>query len=464
MTARVRHLSAGGCVLLLVFALMTPGAAGVEPTLEDISDAIRFREPFGLRTDPGFLSRTSELTNHDWGVPLTESEAAEIARRADLPRRLTDPLSWAYTHPDFAGAYMDHDAGGLVVIQFKAADISRLTTAVVARAPAGSPIDVRSAARSRADLEAVRAQIYADADWFKASGLELISTAIAPTRNALRVGIRGATETASELLGERYGPAVYVIDDDYSVLDACTVDACWPQKGGIKVFPRAAPAKICTSGFGVRFGSPVQYGLLTAGHCIKLGGAGTYAHSNAAAQSIGTPTGHTYFANATADAAIIKMNAPGIPIPSTLNYYVFQNEDTNAVSRVAPLSEQIAGAPVCMSGWGTWHDIAGSLGNTCGQIVIADQIRNSCEDAAKLICQPIQHQYEMNFDTRGGDSGGPISVGVSTAIGLLTDSVKDGTGNRSWYSPLVWAMPAIDALPNEGRWRVCLNATCTAFW
>jgi len=464
MTAKVRHLSAGGSILLLVYALMAPAAAGVEPTAEDIRDAIRFREPFGLRTDVSFLTRTSALTNLDWGVPLTEAEAAEIARRADLPRRLTQPLAWAYAHPDFAGAYIDHDAGGMVVIQFKTNDISRLATAVLARAPAESAIDVRSAARSRADLQAVRAQIYADHEWFAANGLHLISTAIMPTRNALRVGILGATPTASELLSARYGPAVYVIDDDYSVVDACTVDTCWPQKGGIKVFPRANPAGICTSGFGVRFGSPVQYGLLTAGHCIKLGGAGTYAHSNAAAHSIGTPTAHTYFDNATADAAIIRMNAPGIPIPSTLNYYVFQNDDTNAVSRVAPLSEQIVGAPVCMSGWGTWKEIAGSLGNTCGQILNDDELRSSCEDAAKQICKLIQHQYEMNFDTRGGDSGGPISVGVSTAIGLLTDSLKDGTGNRSWYSPLVWAMPAIDALPNEGRWRVCLNATCTAFW
>ncbi len=240
------------------------------------------------------------------------------------------------------------------------------------------------------------------------------------------------------------------------------MNSCWPQKGGIKIFPTANPATICTTGFTARYGSPVGYGLLTAGHCTKVGGTGNWAHSST--HVIGTPTPNTYHSGASADAVVIKENSAAPPT-SALNYFLWEDDVTHAISRVAPLSEQVQGEPVCMQGWGTRSLDTSTKGRQCGTITVPDQDRPSCLDTAKTNCVTMHHLYEVNYDTHPGDSGGPVSTGCCTADGLVTDSLKDSpTANRSWYSTIVWAMDEIDNVSGGVRWRVCLNSTCTNYY
>jgi hypothetical protein len=59
-----------------------------EEVPETYHDAIRFRVSFGLRSDHDYVvaaDRDREaFPNHDWGVPLSEAEAADLQRRGQL--------------------------------------------------------------------------------------------------------------------------------------------------------------------------------------------------------------------------------------------------------------------------------------------------------------------------------------------------------------------------------------------
>jgi hypothetical protein len=457
----------GALFALSVVASVTPASgAGDGVSLESaIADAARFRASLGLSVDPDLLQRgasgASDVSNRRWGVPLTDQEAAEVTRRSLIPERIAPTLAAAGSRADFGGAYLDHTAGGQPILLFAGTGADEFRASRPGTSDSEVTVLTRSVARSLADLERLRTRLHGDSAWFDEAGIELVSSGIDTQNNVLLVGIRGLSDEIRSRLAGRYGPGLAYREDEPSLADACTVNSCWPQKGGIKLFPVNNASRICTSGFTVRYGSPIQYGLLTAGHCVKINGNGNYAHL--AAKVVGTPTPHTYLVNAVADAVVIKMNAEPPPT-NTLNYFVWEDDITHAVSRVSPNAELVQGSPVCMYGWGMKAQEPATAGRKCGTITVPDVIRPSCEDVNKTICRNIQHQYETNYDTHPGDSGGPVSTGISSAVGLVTDSVKDGTGNRSWFSTVDWAMSAIDNVAGGVRWRVCLNATCTTFW
>ena len=429
----------------------------------DVATA-RFRQEMSLPADPVLIATLAadSRSNRTWSVPLTDAEAAEVSRRAALPEQASAALAWASAQPSYAGSYIDHAAGGVLVVQFADPNITAERLAVASRVATGATVEVRPASASLADLEVIRASVEADRGWFASISAELISTGIDTRNNALLIGVLGYSAAVDKEVRVRFGTHALVRDDDYSFADACTVNSCWPQKGGIKIYPTASTGTICTTGFTVRYGNPIQYGLLTAGHCVKVGGTGNWAHSSS--HIIGTPTPHTYRSGASADAVVIKENSAAPPT-STLNYFVWEDDTLYAINRVAPHSEQVQGSPVCMQGWGTRDKSPATKGRQCGTITVPDTDRPSCLDPAKTNCVTMHHLYEMSFDTHPGDSGGPVSTGCCTADGLVTDSQKDSaSANRSWYSTIIWAMSEIDNVTGGVRWRVCLNSTCTSYY
>jgi hypothetical protein len=54
----------------------------------------------------------------DWGVPLTDAEVAEMAIRDGLSVGVAVAREALALHPEFAGTYIDHGRGGLVVFLF----------------------------------------------------------------------------------------------------------------------------------------------------------------------------------------------------------------------------------------------------------------------------------------------------------------------------------------------------------
>jgi hypothetical protein len=118
-----------------------------------------------------------EFNNGTWGVPLTDAEADEASRRAELPEKVGVALARANLRPDYAGAYLDHANNGMPVLLFATSDVESVRDSLRPFAN-GEPFETRSAARSLADLERIRVTVESDRSWFKGIGVTLVSTGI----------------------------------------------------------------------------------------------------------------------------------------------------------------------------------------------------------------------------------------------------------------------------------------------
>lgn len=425
-------------------------AAFTSASEEELANARRFRETFGFEAGTQLImtaaSDRANYPNMDWGVPLTESEASEIERRVAVQLSLDEATAYARSSADFAGVYIDQARGGLPVFLF-ADDPSRHAAAIASQLEPGTNFDVQAAERSYADLEVLQASIEAERAPFARRGVVLVSVGILTPANKVIVGVDGLSAGTASLLIETFGSGIALRDQRFPQADVCTVASCWPPKGGIEV-KSVATGNRCTSGFISKneFG---QIGLLTAGHCIWAGGQGTWRH---AGQNIGTTTGYTFWNGADADAAFIYTNAAGAN-PPTKNLYLTETDVTRALTSVIETANQHVGDVICRSGI--------TSGKDCGTIAAANVSNPSCVNTT---CRTIDHTWEVNFDSTGGDSGGPYHVGITTGFGIHIHSDPDGTPNaRGWYSPLGWVrtefLSRFDVL-----WGQCLNAACSLSW
>lgn len=225
----------------------------------------------------------------------------------------------------------------------------------------------------------------------------------------------------------------------------------------------AAVGNDCTAGFVARRDSNGEYALVTAGHCIYVGGQGTWRHNG---HDIGTTTGHTWYANSTADAAFIRMNDAGTPLPSIKNHVLRNDEGLSTITSVGDTTVQVKGGSVCRTGFGTGQLSGGSNnGRTCGVIGEVNVTHDSCINN-NATCRAIRHTWEMKFDSVGGDSGGPVFAGVldpdyGQGYGIHIHST-DGAGAISWYSPLGWVQAEFfNHFADHPSYRFCLNTSCS---
>ena len=148
----------------------------VGPTIEDRSltaaeeDAERFRQSFGLRSDLEWIRIVAADPTSNriaFGVPLTGVEVAELYRRTNTLERFRDEvLTYADAQPDYAGSWIDHERGGLLVMQFSGSLLEH-RLAILSMAGPGAPIEIRQVRWTLADFERIDAQIGADRDWFE---------------------------------------------------------------------------------------------------------------------------------------------------------------------------------------------------------------------------------------------------------------------------------------------------------
>lgn len=362
-----------------------------------------------------------------------------------LPDLIRDASAYSRTQPDYAGRYIDHDAGGVMVFLFSG-DLTNHASELGRRMPGDATFRVERVERSRSDLETLRSDVHAAYDELMGLGVRVVSTGIKTDTNTLLVGIAPDSSQGAETLMARFGPGVSVRTQGPVQADACTFGSCWPLKGGFKITSTTS----CTSGFVSKseFGSIT---LLTAGHCIYVGGIGTdWKH---ATNTIGPGQTHTWYSGADADAAILYLL--GSAIPSTKNQYMVTNGTVRSLTAVRESADQDVDDVVCRTG------IASNL--DCGKIVAIDVTNNSCI-SNNTICRAIDHTWELDFDSTGGDSGGPIHAGTNIGLGIHVHSDVDGSPNaRSWYSPLGWVRT--EYFNRHGIfYSYCLNAGCSVTW
>ena len=208
----------------------TPPAATEPPTAtpepppgqsdEEIHDAMRERQDFGLRADEAWVRSVAADPNSTTdllAIPLTKAEAIEFQGRQERLSGVAGLAQrYAADHPEqFAGLFIDQQHK-LVVIQFTG-DIERHRAELAKLIPGeAEPLAVRLAANSKADLEALMERISSDTDWFKTVDAAFSSAGLDEMTNQVDMEISSANPAAPALILQHFGvgPAVLRIESD----------------------------------------------------------------------------------------------------------------------------------------------------------------------------------------------------------------------------------------------------------
>lgn len=96
----------------------------------------------------------------------------------------------------------------------------------------------------------------------------------------------------------------------------------------------------------------------------------------------------------------------------------------------------------------------------CGTIVRKNVTKPSC---VLTDCRLIDYTVEVDFDSKGGDSGGPVHIS-NNALGTHVDSeLPDGPGKHGWYSPLDFARSTYYDVTGLS-YNVCTSSDCSIAW
>jgi hypothetical protein len=192
------------------------------PTLTQASleEARRFREGIGLRSDEAWLLTVASDPNADrdtYGVPLTQEEVQELFARLQSVDEIREAvIGYGLRHPeDWAGAWIDHDAGGVLVAQFAGnADLHRVALQTLVRP--GSPLRVDAVRWSLEDLERLAGRINPDDPWF--ATIPAVVTGIGPNivDNRFELELSAADPRAEALIRGHFGlgPDILYLDWD----------------------------------------------------------------------------------------------------------------------------------------------------------------------------------------------------------------------------------------------------------
>lgn len=435
---------------------LPPAVAGAEVLDEELAHAIRFRTTVGFINDPAFVRASfldpAAFPNREYGIPLTVSEAAEVYRRAQLGEAIDAAALWAEAYADaYAGAWIDHRRGGVPVFMIKDR-VAGAEQGIRDRLPVGLDVEFSTAAYLLRELNAVQDTIEAARDALIEEGIPLVSTSIRVPTNTVKVGLGRLTAEHVSTLRDRYGDAISIVHDpSVAKPDACPLSDCAPVKGGIGMYS-AQITNPCTTNFIVKVTTGTDYfGILTAGHCFRAGndsGEGDdWMHTITGAPDlkIGDARKQTWYNGADADVGLIQLTS----IPADKNRF-YATTGRNLVTYSLSGAQQ-EGDLVCRTGRTSGYD--------CGYIIGTNESRPS--EIVGIGTRTIDHQWVVDFDSVGGDSGGPYYE-TSTGKGIHTHSTEPGDAGhpRGWYSPLDWAR-----VEYNNRWAVtwlyCLNDTCS---
>jgi hypothetical protein len=442
--------------------------------------ATRFRQQFGLRADRDYVDSSTRdsksFPNLDWGIPLSEDEAADLQSRLSIQDGLRDAIEFAAAEPSYAGTYLDQLRGGLPVFLFTdVAATDRVQLAAKIKVP--TEIAIAPAKWTLEELMATKRTVAKSRESLRTAGVNVTSVSIDIEANVVEVSVIDADSRAEAAISE-LAPGTVVVDGTLPLADACSITSCLPPTGiigGLEIVQTGS--SICTSGYVGRradvSGSPKV--LVTAGHCIR-GGALAWHH---AGTTIGTAfTTNGWYDGSWADVGAILLDSDSKPTTYDQNLY---NPDTGKLvtwSGFGDETVQIQGAQVCRIGWGSWstnHDASDPLRNhytglQCGTITRYDTDSDGTTDGNSKscvgsTCHWISHMKIVSFDSTGGDSGGTIfapTTGTTTKIyGTHVHSQADSsTSNRGWYSPYYWGRNQF-AQHQGTEIYVCLTASCT---
>ena len=170
-----------------------------------------FRATYGLPADDPWMLQVaadpaSAPGEKKYGVPLTPAEVADLDSRTlaveAIKRQVVD---YGAAHPaDYAGAFVDQQHGGTLVVQFTA-NLGLHRAALWAHIRPGANVAVRMATWSLAHLQGQVARLDHDDAWFAQIPAVLTSYGVDTAANRLFLRISSAAVDAAARIAEHYG-------------------------------------------------------------------------------------------------------------------------------------------------------------------------------------------------------------------------------------------------------------------
>jgi len=390
-------------------------------------EALRFREDFGLSTDPAFVLGTLDdaslaASEGIYGIPLVGPERLVIDRHQDvataaaaLEHRAIELADGAY-----AGLFVDPLDSSKVRIGFTE-NANQYVDALRQDFEFPDLLEgfVAPPSASLAALEGVHTQIAADLDLLADQyGIEIVEVRTDVAGNDVEVGVTEPTPTLENFMRSRYGPEISAVTASPYTRGGRT-DPQNPMKAGVEIF-NYTKSTACTLGFGgyrphrVLAGDTVDafFGL-TAGHCDPQGndfweqGGLNYGRS---AQSVVAGVQDT-------DALKIRTSEERTP------RFIYKREGRTL--RVLSVGSSQVGASVCLSGAATKDIVCGKVSRR--NVTYRDKLGKTT------------NLVRVNFGAREGDSGGPI-FWKTAAIG---QSVAAGP-SRTLFTPIMRVLTRLD--------------------
>ncbi len=403
-------------------------------------EAMAFRRTFGFPADPETVqsARMDPAYSADpYGVPLSSSEIAELFRRAQIQASIGPAYLRARQEPSFAGTYFDQLVGGEPVFLFEG-ESSGIAEEIRQRLPDGTGFRVEGATYTESELLGVKERIDASVDSLWAEGIEIVRVAVKTSENRLRLGVLNPGERVAQRLTELFGPAVTVFGDLPKALDVCdATNNCRPIKGGISMNPVGKAAGQCTTGFSVKSTAGNRY-ILTAGHCIQYhGGFDVVWQHNA--NRFGNARHETWIpgGNGPSDVGLIIIDSDEqAAMANQMNRMRRTNGSVVQVVGTAMLGSWLEGGQACRVGHTSGHD--------CGTI---SEWRVSSPRPSKAGSQTmmVTQVATVDFDSLGGDSGGPVFFYVNHpsesgnvyALGTHVHSEEGAGADEGWFSGII---------------------------
>lgn len=439
--AAVRLVGFGvAAAMLLTAPIATASSSATEtddPRSEsaNLADARRFRSEMGFPSDLDLVTRAAHddanYSSDLVGVPLSDSEASEVLRRSQVAYAIGEIGMTFHGDPRYGGTWLDNLGGGVGVFLFTGNPDDRWEE-IAARLPPGTDFQVRSVRWSQMDLLALQEAIERDRSVL-VDQMGLVSTGISTSSNSVVVGLEDPTDAVRAEFVDRYGQGLEFRADAPAEADACTSDThCRPMKGGLEINPSLGAVGTdtrCTSGFVVR-NTNGFYNMLTAGHCIEYwGGYGqTWYHDN---DSYGRGRYETWVIGGTRTADVGLTTIFDHEVPTLNNQIYVGGGNVKNITSVRGLWEWPQGSPVQRYGTNSGFD--------SGTVYLRHVSKPSC---VLDLCMTVTSQVEVSFDSRKGDSGGPMFAiapsGGNNRLALGTHVHSDpdtATNPHGWYTP-----------------------------
>ncbi|HKA69903.1 MAG TPA: hypothetical protein VKG85_12385 [Actinomycetes bacterium] len=389
-----------------------------------VIESARVRRLLGFRDDLGYVQALAQTQDGlrsfaDYGVFLSTSEVDEVLARDRIPVVRAPALAWGSRQPGFAGTYIDHNAGGQIVLRFAGrSDLSELDGEI--RRLIGE-VDFAYRDRVRVDevaysldqLRGVRDAILA----LRGASSTISGVGIEPSRNAVVVT---ATDTVlarqqvdANLPELGAGPPILYLEGENADETCGSRASCGgssTRRGGVRV--ERGSSGSCTSGFSLRDG--LDYDVITAGHCWYTYNSGTITSGG---QSYGSISSANVLDPGTwCDCRLIETNDE---MTGPIYYHSDTVKAKTVTSREATPSE------------GDVVRLAGQYTQSSGTVSVVDYSYTSGTCGCTVHGAVLADYLHQN-----GDSGGSVTNSTGgRAFGIHTGSASGlGRFSTAWWA------------------------------